>query len=206
MKKNFCFLLFAMLFTFVASAQRFEYQLGLKGGAGITFLGVNDDNIVSKDNGFCYKFGLTGIYYFGENYGFSSGFNIIGSDVSYKIKYLDELEVEQTADRNLHNTYFQVPLLLKMRTDTFAEKFRVFGEVGYGFNLLVKEHDKYDFHHPYRDVCSSFIIHIGMEMEVLSRSTLLFNVGYDDFFSSMLSEGNNKMTMSNLCFEIGFLF
>ena len=206
MKKKFYILLFAMMISVAATAQRFEYQLGLKGGLGIAFMGSNDDNIVSKDNGLCYKFGLTGIYYFGENYGFSSGFSIMGSDMSYKYKYVDELEVSHTVDRNLHNTYLQVPFLLKMRTDAFADKYRIFGEIGYGLNLFVKENDKYDFHHGYRDVCSSFILHLGMEMEVLDRSTLQFMVAYDNFFSSLMSTSNDKITMSNLCFEIGFLF
>ena len=37
MKKIFCLLLFAGMFSFVASAQRYEYQLGLKGGVGVGF-------------------------------------------------------------------------------------------------------------------------------------------------------------------------
>lgn len=191
MRRKFYFLLFAMMISFVATAQRFEYQFGLKGGLGVDFLSANED-ITNKDNGFCYKFGLTGIYYFGENYGITSGFNIIGHDLSY---YKPEKV-------SLSNTYFQIPVLLKMRTDAFASKFRIFGEIGYGLDLLVKENDE----HNYRDVCSSFIMHLGLEVEVLNRSVLQFMVAYDNVFSSMLSDGNNKLTMNNLCFEIGFLF
>lgn len=191
MRRKFYFLLFAMMISFVATAQRFEYQFGLKGGLGVDFLSANED-ITNKDNGFCYKFGLTGIYYFGENYGITSGFNIIGHDLSY---YKPEKV-------SLSNTYFQIPVLLKMRTDAFASKFRIFGEIGYGLDLLVKENDE----HNYRDVCSSFIMHLGLEVEVLNRSALQFMVAYDNVFSSMLSDGNNKLTMNNLCLEIGFLF
>lgn len=207
MKKNFCLLLFVMLFSFVASAQRFEYQLGLKGGLGIGFLAVNDDDIVSKDNGFNYKFGLTGIYYFGENYGVVSGFNVVGNKISYKYKIVDELnELTIIENRNINNTYFQVPIMLKMRTDPIGDIVRIFGEIGYGLNILAAQRDKGDFDHPYRDVCSSLIVHLGAEVEVLNRSTLQFMVAYDDFFSNMMSKGNNKLTMRDLCFEIGFLF
>lgn len=206
MKKNFCFLLLAIMFSFVASAQRFEYQLGLKAGAGISFMGSIDNNVVSKDNGFNYKFGFTGVYYFGENYGFSSGFNVLGNKISYKYKVVDELNVETIEDRNINNTYLQIPLLLKMRTDQIADQFRIFGEIGYGFNILASKRDKGEYIHPYRDVCSSLIVHLGVEMEVLNRSTLQFMVAYDDFFSNMMSKDNNKVTMRDLCFEIGFLF
>jgi len=43
-------------------------------------------------------------------------------------------------------------------------------------------------------------------MEVMSRSTLQFMIAYDTFFSSIQSMRNDKLTMSNLCFELGFLF
>ena len=197
MKKNFCLLLLVMLFSFVASAQRFEYQLGLKGGLGVGFLAANDDNIVSKDNGFNYKFGLTGVYYFGENYGVVSGFNVVGNKISYKYNI---------EDRNINNTYFQIPIMLKMRTDPIGDIVRVFGEIGYGLNILAAQRDKGDFDHPYRDVCSSLIVHLGAEVEVLNRSTLQFIIAYDDFFSNMMSKGNNKLTVRDLCFEVGFLF
>lgn len=206
MKKNFCLLLFVMLISMAGYAQRFEYQLGLKAGLGVGFLGTSDNNIVSKDTGFSYSFGLTGVYYFGENYGFSSGFNIIGNNISYKYKVVDDSEVETIANRNINNTYLQIPIMLKMRTDPIAERFRIFGEIGYGFNILASKRDKGDYIHPYRDVCSSLIVHLGMEMEVLNRSTLQFMVAYDDFFSNLVSQGNNKLTMRDLCFEIGFLF
>ena len=206
MKKNFCLLLFVVLFSFFASAQRFEYQLGLRAGAGIGFLGSVDNHIISKDNGFSYSFGLTGVYYFGENYGFSSGFNVIGNNLSYKYKLVDESGVETIEKRNLTNTYLQIPFILKMRTDPIAERYRIFGEIGYGLNILAAKRDDGEYHHPYRDVCSSLIVHLGMEMEVLNRSTLQFMISYDDFFSNMMSQGNNKLTMRDLCFEIGFLF
>lgn len=206
MKKNFCFLLFILLFSFVASAQRFEYQLGLKGGLGIGFLGSADNHIVSKDNGFSYKFGFTGVYYFGENYGFVSGFNVLGNNVSYKYKVVDEFEVETIEKRSLNNTYLQIPLVLKMRTDPIGDNLRIFGEIGYGFNILASKRDKGDYIHPYRDVCSSLIVHLGVEMEVLNRSTLQLMLSYDDFFTNMMTKDNNKLTMRDLCFEIGFLF
>lgn len=205
MKKKFYFFLIAMMFSMVASAQYYEYQLGLKGGVGMDFIGINNDNVESTSNGFCYKFGLTGIRYFAESYGISTGFTIIGSDMSYKLKIRDENNAEKTVDRNLHNTYVQVPLMLKMRTDKFGSC-RIFGEIGYGFNIFVSENDKYDFHHNYRDVCSSFLLHLGLDVEVLHRSTLQFMLGYDNFFSSLMTMKSDKITMSNLCFEIGFLF
>lgn len=211
MKKKFYLLLFAMMISSAVFAQRFEYQLGLKGALGFDWAGSVGDNVISKENGFCYKYGFTGIYYFGENYGLSSGFNIIGSQFSYKFKEEIVAENREIIENNadFSTTYFQLPILLKMRTDAFADKFRFLGEIGYGFDILANGEykiNKVKQDNPYRDVCSSFIVHLGVEMEVMNRSTLQFIIAYDTFFSSIQSMKNDKLTMSNLCFELGFLF
>ena len=213
MKKKFYILLFAVMVSFAANAQRFEYQMGLKGALGFDWAGNVSDEIKSTDNGFCYKYGFTAMYYFGENYGITSGFNILGSKFSFK--YDKELTGEQhnremqEFEAKYKMTYFQIPVLLKMRTDPFADKYRFVGEIGYGFDILAngeyKVNDVKDTH-PFRDVCSSFIVHLGLEVEVMNRSTLQFILAYDTFFSSIQSMKNDKLTMSNLCFELGFLF
>lgn len=210
MKKNFCFLILVMLFSFVASAQRFEYQLGLKGGLGVAWIGRTMQEDVSKDNSLCYKFGLTGIYYFGENYGITSGFNIIGNNVTYHYNLTDASLPNQAESfkAEYKSTYCQIPMILKMRTDDFGGGYRVFGEIGYGLDFLVEGNyrlnDKRESGN-YRDVCSSFIVHLGFEKEVLSRSTLQFIVAYDNFFTNMMSS-KSMLTMNNICFEVGFLF
>lgn len=212
MKKKFYFLFLAMMISFATYAQRFEYQLGLKGALGFDWAGNLKEDVSSKENGFCYKYGFTGIYYFGENYGITSGFNIIGSGFSYKYKQ-EPTSVQHPEmvdyEANYKMTHFQIPLLLKMRTDAFADKFRVLGEIGYGFDILANAEYKLNGvkqDHPCRDVCSSFIVHLGLEMEVMNRSTLQFIIAYDTFFSSIHTMSNDKLTMSNLCFELGFLF
>ena len=210
MVKKFYFLLLVLMLSMTVSAQRFEYQLGLKGGLGYDWIRSIKNDYTSKESGFCYKFGLTGIYYFGENYGVTSGFNILGSSFSYKNKVVDELNVEKELNHEFTTTYCQIPVLLKMRTDAFGSNgLRFIGEIGYGFNILVDsqyllEKEKTDT--PMRDVCSALIVHLGLEMEVLNRSALQFIIGYDNFFSSMMTMSNDKLSISNLCFELGFLF
>ncbi len=206
MKKKFYILLLAMIVSFAANAQRFEYQLGLKGGLGASFLSTNAENVTAKDPGLCYKFGFTGIKYFGENYGFTTGFTIMGSNMGYKYTVTDTLNVTSTYSRTISNTYLQIPLLLKMKTETFADKFCVFGEIGYGLNIMASNNERGDDKHTYRKLCSSFLLHLGVEMEVMTHSTLQLMVAYDNNFSKMMSLNNDKFSMSNLCFEVGFLF
>ena len=213
MKKKNYLLLIAMFIVISASAQRFEYQLGLKGALGVNFPGHIEDDVVNTENGLCYKYGFTGIYYISENYGLTTGFNILGANFSYKYNVevsSSELLRETIEYQAKHKTtYCQIPILLKMRTDAFAQRYRIFGEIGYGLDILANGEYKLDGEKqavPYRDVCSSFIVHLGMEMLVMNRSSLQFMIAYDNFFSNIQTPNNNRMTMSNLCFEVGFLF
>ena len=222
MKKKFYILLLAMVVSFAATAQRFEYQLGLKAGLGVSYLTTNSSAVSDKSSGLSYKFGFTGIYNFGENYGVTTGFNLMGNNLSYKIKVTEvainddgeEYTITKYYKRDVKPTYIQIPILLKMRTDTFGGLFRAFGEIGYGFNVLVKKNDKgdenvwqvYEHKNKYRDVCSSFIVHLGMEMSVMDRSTLQVMLAYDNDFSSMMPIGYDKFTWNNFCLEVGFLF
>ena len=222
MKKKFYILLLAMVVSFAATAQRFEYQLGLKAGLGVSYLTTNSSAVSDKSSGLCYKFGFTGIYNFGENYGVTTGFNLMGNNLSYKVKVTEvaindageEYTITKYYKRDVKPTYIQIPILLKMRTDTFGGIFRAFGEIGYGFNVLVKKNDKgdenvwqvYEHKNKYRDVCSSFIVHLGMEMSVMDRSTLQVMLAYDNDFSSMMPIGYDKFTWNNFCLEVGFLF
>lgn len=210
MMKKIYLLIVAMVLCLGANAQRFEYQLGLKGGAGFDWIRSIKEDYSSKDNGFCYKFGLTAIYNFGENYGLNTGFNVLGSKFAYTVKVVDDETFIEPEDKNdFRATYCQIPLLLKMRTDAFGSGLRFFGEIGYGFNILVEgqySQNGIKKATPFRDVCSSFIVHLGLEKEVLNRSALQFIIGYDNFFSSMMTMKESKLSISNLCFELGFLF
>lgn len=209
MRRKIYFLLFAMMMSFSASAQYLEYQLGLKGSLGMDWIGKIEDEVTGKDKGFCYKFGLTGIYYFKESYGITTGFNIIGGEFAYKKDVVGDDGVELGVKSSYKSTYVQIPVLLKMRTDAFAKKYRIFGEIGYGFDILVDgvlKNDNKKMQSPYRDVCSSFILHLGFEMDVLNRSTLQFAIAYDNIFTNMLKSDYNKLTMNSLGLEIGFLF
>lgn len=210
MMKKFYLLVVAVVLCLGANAQRFEYQLGLKGGVGFDWIRSIKEDYTGKDNGFCYKFGLTANYYFGENYGVNSGFNVLGSKFGYTAKVMDdETFIESTEKKEYRATYCQIPILLKMRTDSFGSGLRFFGEIGYGFNVLVEGQYSVEGEKkasPFRDVCSSLIVHLGFEMEVLNRSALQFMLGYDNFFSSMMTMSQDKLSISNLCLEVGFLF
>ncbi|MGN0032743.1 MAG: outer membrane beta-barrel protein [Candidatus Limimorpha sp.] len=214
MIRKLLLLITMVVLSLSASAQFLEYQLGLKAAVGMDWMDTYCDNFKEKeDNGLCYKFGLTGTYFFKESYGITSGFNIVRGGFSNKYKY-----GEQDLTYSFRNSYVQVPILLRMRTGVFAKKLRVFSEIGYGLDIMVKCRDSYyfssaeveDFKSPkYRAISNSFILHIGLEIEVMNTSSLLVMIGYDDFFTSIIRPDSffgNSLTMNNLCLEIGFLF
>ena len=77
MRRKLLFFITMLLLSIGASAQFLEYQLGMKASVGMDWMDTYCDNFKEKNkNGVCYKFGLTGTYYFKESYGITSGFNI----------------------------------------------------------------------------------------------------------------------------------
>ena len=108
-----------------------------------------------------------------------------------------------------------------MRTGTFSQRLRFFSEIGYGLDIMVKCRDSYGGWDDaevdgsklpkYRALSNSFILHVGLEIEVMNTSTLLVMISYDDFFTNIIKIKRNdyfgnSLTMNNLCLEIGFLF
>ena len=214
MRRKLLFFITMLLLSIGASAQFLEYQLGMKASVGMDWMDTYCDNFKEKNkNGVCYKFGLTGTYYFKESYGITSGFNIVRSSFSNVYNFED-----QQLTYNFNNSYLQIPVLLKMRTGTFSQRLRFFSEIGYGLDIMVKCRDSYGwvaagvdgFELPkYRALSNSFILHVGLEIEVMNTSTLLVMISYDDFFTNIIKRNEyfgNSLTMNNLCLEIGFLF
>ena len=77
MKKIFLTLALVIALTTSVLAQFKPFQFGLKVEPGIGWAKLNSDNLIKEPNDFSFNWGFVGNFYFVENYGFSTGFNII---------------------------------------------------------------------------------------------------------------------------------
>lgn len=216
MKKKILLFFCAIILTISVSAQYKEIQLGLVGQPGYSILSLPNEKISDVRDGFSYKYGLFGTFYFNENYGFSSGIIVKSFGSGYKMYYVTP-ESESVYTHNFVNTYLQVPLLFKGRTDAIS-KFRILGEFGLGLDFLLDESSSYNIisgtacqELKYRTFCPSLMIGIGTEFNIYKSSSLIFQVVLDKGFTNLiktsdLSDDYSSFKMSCLYFEVGFIF
>lgn len=219
MKRKFLLFAFAILLANNVLAQYQEYQLGLMAQPGYNWLMVSNENISNVKNKFSYKYGLFGSYYFNENYGLSSGIYMLTHSSSYDFK-CDKDGSIMNYNHDLRNSYLQVPVLLKGRTDLISNRFRILGEFGAGFDFLIDNKDAYrgldgtsdHFDVKYRTFGTSLVMALGTEILIFKNSGLMFKVVYDKNFVNLIKDTDetkgyySAMKMTNLYLEIGFFF
>lgn len=211
MKKVILLIAIAILLKFNASAQYKEFEFGLMGQPGFSWLDYSNENISNVKNEFTYKYGLFGSYFFAENYGFSSGIALRSNRGCYNFYYTD---TGSTYSHSFSNTYMQIPLLFRGRTDYISNLVRIIGQFGASLDILIKHNDSYStsnhYDLKYRSLAGSLIVGLGVEFKVMKSSGVLVNVVLDKGFTSLTKKDDtyykNPITTTNLYFEFGFAF
>jgi len=211
MKKVFLLIATAILLKFNASAQYKEFEFGLMGQPGYSWLNYSNENISNVNNEFTYKYGFFGSYYFAENYGFSSGIDLRSNRGRYDFYYAD---TDRTYRHSFSNTYMQIPLLFRGRTDIISNLVRITGQFGPSLDVLIKHNDSYSssnhYDLKYRSLAGSLIFGLGVEFKVMKSSGVMVNVVLDKGFTSLTKKDDiyykNPITTTNLYFEFGFAF
>lgn len=212
MKKTFLTLVVFIILSFNANAQYKPFQFGLKITPGINFTIPNCDNIDEKAGTFSFNWGFVGNFYFVENYGIATGFNINNINGGYT--YHDD--ILKDVNRTFNNQYIEIPLSLIMRTEKIG-KARITGNIGYGLGFLLnakqrdmntngEEIERID---QFNKLRHSLIIKLGVEHNIYKASSLSIAFVYNNNFSNIFIKNNHldhNITLNNLCLEIAFMF
>jgi len=215
MRRKLLLLIAVITLTINASAQYKDFQFGLMGQVGYSWMSVSNDSISNVKNGFSGKYGLFGTYLATENYGISSGIYFKSHRAKYDFKYRTT-DINTMFNHSFTASYIEVPVLFKCQTDLIAEKFRILGEFGVGLDFLVNHKDTYTsldgnnvaINPTYRKFTSSVIIALGAEMKVFKSSGIIAQIVFDKSFISMFKPNSyyTPMRMTSLYFEVGFFF
>ena len=212
MKKVFMTLFVIIIMTINASAQYKPFQFGLKIEPGLSVTQPNSDNFNKGANKLSFGWGFNGNFYFVENYGFSTGFNV--RNISGNYTYSDN-EVGDVSC-NIDNKYLEIPLSLIMRTEKIGEM-RIVGNIGYGLGICLNDSQKHiygneeflDMEIPFSKVRNALIIKLGVEYNVYKSSCLTAAFVFNNNFSNIYKNSNSlehNVMLNNLCLEIGFMF
>lgn len=215
MKKTIYLSLFFILLTLSVKAQYKPFQFGLKVSPGFSWIKTDMKGLDGVSNEFNLNWGFAGNFYFVENYGISTGFDIISVKGSY---LFDSNPMEEPSDGEWRNDinlkYVQIPIGLKMRTSKVGD-FRIFGEVAYGLGFLLsdktttyKDDVEYVNDVKYKNIRNALIVKLGLELIVLKSSCVTAAVSLNDNFTNIVDGGflNHNIKGSSINFEIGFMF
>ena len=206
MKKIFLALSVIIMMTINASAQYKPFQFGLKIEPGLSITQLNSDNFDKGVNKLSFGWGFNGNFYFVENYGFSTGFNIMNLKGEYY--YVDDNHSFSEPNHcKIENQYFEIPLSLTMRTEVFND-FRIFSNIGYGLGFCLNS-DGSLFKDELRKIRHGLILKLGVEYNVYKSSCVTIAVKYNDNFANIYKKHNSlkhNITLNSLCLEIGFIF
>lgn len=197
-----------LLVLCIAQAQYKPFQFGFRLSPNINWVKSDAKGISGGDKKLALNWGFLGNFYFIENYGISTGFNVMrfNSTFNYSTETIKN-------ERKIKVNCVEIPILFHMRTDTFADRWRLYGDVGYGFGILFGNNDEstpelgYDpYDYKYRH---SFIIGAGVEYRVFKSSVATLGLVYDNNFSDISDAKNNshhQFKIDNFALQLGFLF
>ena len=206
MKKILLVIAFTIILSINGFAQYKPFQFGLNISPGLNMTSTKLESIIETENFMSFNWGFTGNFYFVENYGFSTGFNIMNQKGTY-----DYLGVSDTIMASQHCTiesqYLEIPLSLTMRTERFND-FRIFSNIGYGLGICLNS-DGTLFNDELRKIRHGLILKLGVEYNVYKSSCLTVSVKYNDNFANIYKKHNSlqhNIKLNSLCLEIGFVF
>lgn len=216
MKKTLLTIAFVIVMTISASAQFKPFQFGLKVEPGVNWSKLNSEHLYDSKTSLNFNWGFVGNYYFVENYGFSTGFNVRFMSGEYSFDHTTTTTTK--IRRTIKNQYLEIPIGLIMRTEKMGD-IRIIGNIGYGLGFLLNSKERnydendneksLDKSSSYSSVRHALIVKLGIEYYV-SRSScitaaLVFNNNIANIYSSK-DDYKHDVLLNNLGLEIGFMF
>lgn len=211
MRKIIYLMLFFMMLTFNVKAQYKPFQFGLKVAPGFSWIETNTNGLDKASGEFNFNWGFVGDFYFVENYGISTGFDVISLNGSYTF---DNTLSDGNWKNDVRLKYLQIPVGLKMRTAKVGDM-RIFGHVAYGLGFLLGS-DITTYNGDVKcindvkcnNLRSALIVKLGIEYQVFGSSCITAALSLNDNFNDVIGKCSfdHDIKCSSINFEIGFLF
>ena len=215
MKKILLTIAFVIALTINASAQYKPFQFGLKVEPGIGWAKLNSEHLSNNKTKMNFNWGFVGNFYFVENYGLSTGYNV--KFLNYEYDFEADPFISNTNNgtitRTIKNQYLEVPFGLTMRTEKIGD-LRVLGNVSYGLGFLLNVNEKnYNTKQEevimvtnYNKIRHALIVKLGVEYYIHKSSCLTAALVFNNNFVNIYKETQQDVLLNNLCLEIGFMF
>ncbi len=214
MKPIVIVLLFLMIVSSPLFAQHKPFKFGFKAAGNIGWLSSINDDYNNKGVSLGGSWGVVADFFIMENYSFTTGFDVLYLNGTIQYPYLysdqDNFNTEVgTMERTYRTKYVRIPLIFTMETNPI-KKIRYYGQVGFGFSILLtakandlfkgnnentsSSEDKniYSELYPTRE---SLILGAGVEVPLFKSTVARFGFLFDNAFINVL-KGNNNVDSS----------
>lgn len=145
--------LFLILFLTAAvslQAQHKAFQFGFQGAVNLGWSKTDIDNYNNEGVQFGGSWGFVADIFLMENYSFTTGFNVLylntESSISASLRPPDSISpIDGNVYQKIKAKYIQIPFIFTMKTNNIKDKFRIYGQIGYGLGILIQAKQDYKF-------------------------------------------------------------
>jgi hypothetical protein len=224
------FLLSLVVISVQLNAQKLPVKLGLRVAPSIDWMNSSTQDYEYNGIKPGITVGFISDIYFAERYALSTGFDF--AFLNGKLTYSDSVYLP--SDGKVHNgqverkyniIYFQIPVMIKMKTKEFG-KLTFYGEIGFGTAFRLKatatdnfKPDKgaeteqdYSLDGGTTLIRESIIVGGGVEFHLDQSSRILLGITYSNSLNNVLTGDNYKSgqaiksTLNFVELNLGFLF
>ena len=219
MKKIFLAIIFIIALTISVSAQYKPFQFGLKIEPGVSLTKLNSEHLSDNKTKPSFTWGFVGNFYFVENYGVSTGFNVKFMSNQYTFENESpNIPNDNLITRTIKNKYLEIPICLTMRTEKIG-KLRIKSDIGYGLGISLdtkeKNHNSKNEEismitaSSYNQIRHALIVKLGVDYHIYKASYLTTSLVFNNNFTNIYKKNDvlkHNVLLNNLCLEIGFMF
>lgn len=217
-----------LIFLFISAlglnAQYKPFQFGFKGSVNMGWFATDTDGFKDEGVRFGGSWGFVADFVMVENYSFTTGFEIIylnGHLTLPATQTIEDHEVSGSLDRIYKSRYLQVPISFTMRTNTIKEKFKIYGQIGYGLGFLLnaKAEDVFfpdngnaklesnkNIYDELTFTRSSLILGLGVEIPIYKATYIRTGLTFNNCFVNMFKGDDMSMRNNFVEFSAAVLF
>ena len=222
---------FLILFLFGAlslQAQHKPFQFGFQGGVNLGWFKTDIDNYNNEGAQFGGSWGFVADIFLMENYSFTTGFDVLylNAEGSYKdsisiINAGSGKIIHGTITQKIKSKYIQLPFIFTMKTNNIKDKFRIYGQIGYGLGILLQakqdnkfEADEGDYtdeskgssYDGFTSTRSSLIIGVGVEIPLHKSTYIRTGFKFDNCFVDIVKSDVYKVRSNFIEFKAAVIF
>lgn len=131
----------AIISTIGLQAQHKPFQFGFKGAVNIGWFATDTEAYENDGVRVGGSWGFIADFFMMENYSFTTGFEVLylnGRSKYPTSRTIEDQTIYGVLDRKYNTRYLQVPISFTMKTNEIKEKFKIYGQIGYGLSFLLK--------------------------------------------------------------------